>query len=235
MNNQQANQDKDSKIQLETALLISLLVFVRGITKRIIKWRDELGQMYSIQNDRQQLQDILTKHYMRVQDRFSKQELNRLNIKLSGSDRNNLNNILHSKAALRSTQQAGYIIQTMQKRLEKAGIENVKDWEAAIIKHFKSVVINTETQSIAEESKHDTIGFAQFHSYLNQASAIISMWHTILDGRERQFHFDAHGQERPYGSKFFVGEELLRYPGDPVGRPDNIINCRCSLITRMIK
>lgn len=234
MNNQQANQDKDRKIQLELALLISLTVFARGITKRIINLRDELGQIYSIQNSRQELQNILTKHYIRVQDRFSKQELNRLNIKLSSSDIANLNNILHPKASLRSTQQAGYIIQTMQKRLDKAGIDNVEEWEEAIIKHFKSAVINTETQSIAEEAKRDTIGFAQFHGYLNQASAIISMWHTILDGREREFHFEAHGQERPYGSKFFVGGELLRYPGDPTGRPDNIINCRCSLITSVI-
>ena len=55
-----------------------------------------------------------------------------------------------------------------------------------------------------------------------------SVWLTSIDGRERPAHRDAHGQERRIGEMFEVGGEMLAFPGDPMGSPGNIIQCRCT-------
>jgi hypothetical protein len=54
------------------------------------------------------------------------------------------------------------------------------------------------------------------------------MWiSALLPDRTRDAHAAAHGQTVKLGERFTVGGESLRYPGDPEGRPDNIINCLC--------
>jgi len=55
-----------------------------------------------------------------------------------------------------------------------------------------------------------------------------SIWLTAIDGRERDAHNAAHGQERRLGELFEVGGEMLTGPGDPNGSAGNIINCRCT-------
>lgn len=233
--NNQAQQDNEQKKQLEAALLIALLAWLGRVRRQIRLYQDKFQQLYHVQNDRVSLQNILTKHYRMVQTRFAKRELQRLGIKLEASEFNNLLNILDLKASTRATQQSGYILKTTQKRLDQFGIERLREWETAMKSHFSSVVVNTETQIVAEETKTDTIGFAQSQGHLNAISQIIRRWVTILDGREREAHFEAFGQEQLYGQRFLVGGEYLRYPGDPTGSPKNIINCRCSLITTLQK
>ena len=235
MNNQQAQQDKEQKIKWESALLGTLFSFLNKTLRHIRLYYGEVQQLYHIQNDRQVLQDILTQHYMNVQETFIKSELNRLNITLERSELNNLRHILDNKASLRATVQSGYIIQTMQKKLNQQGVDNLKIWQQEMKRHFKGIVVNTETQGVAEDTKNVTIGFVQNIGKLNDVKRIERIWHDVGDNRVRLAHMEAHGQIQPFGSKFLVGGELLRYPGDPVGRPDNIINCRCTLLTRVIK
>lgn len=56
-------------------------------------------------------------------------------------------------------------------------------------------------------------------------------WQTLTDGRERTDplggHRAADHQVRPLAQPYEVGGELLMFPCDPVGRPHNVINCRC--------
>lgn len=54
------------------------------------------------------------------------------------------------------------------------------------------------------------------------------MWITTHDARTRPAHRIAGGQIVKTGDTFHVGGEELRYPGDPNGRPGNIIQCRCA-------
>lgn len=58
------------------------------------------------------------------------------------------------------------------------------------------------------------------------------VWDTDLDGHERPEHHRANGQARALTDTFQVGGEDLRFPGDPAGRADNVINCRCGLQIR---
>ncbi len=55
----------------------------------------------------------------------------------------------------------------------------------------------------------------------------IKHWETQTDGKERADHLDADHQPQPLGQPFIVGGEALMFPGDPLGRADNVINCRC--------
>lgn len=54
-------------------------------------------------------------------------------------------------------------------------------------------------------------------------------WMATKDDRTREWHREADGETVLLGGTFTVGGEELDFPGDPEGRPDNIINCRCTL------
>lgn len=54
-------------------------------------------------------------------------------------------------------------------------------------------------------------------------------WTAIHDNHTREAHRHADGQTVPLGSTFTVGGEQLRFPGDPLGSPEQTANCRCAL------
>jgi len=55
-------------------------------------------------------------------------------------------------------------------------------------------------------------------------------WLSTLDNRVRDTHLDAHGAVTKLGGKWEVGGAILRFPRDPMGPPQEIINCRCDEI-----
>lgn len=56
-------------------------------------------------------------------------------------------------------------------------------------------------------------------------------WVSTRDARTRDDHAAADGQVIVQDATFDVGGEPLQYPGDPSGSADNVINCRCTLIS----
>jgi hypothetical protein len=64
---------------------------------------------------------------------------------------------------------------------------------------------------------------------------LIRGWVAAHDDRVRESHADMHGQERGIEEPFESGDgnELL-YPGDPDAPPEETVNCRCALTTRMV-
>jgi len=62
------------------------------------------------------------------------------------------------------------------------------------------------------------------------------MWLSQRDVHVRSGHLAADGQQVQLGEPFRVaptvgrGKEELEYPGDPSGRPSNIIDCRCTAL-----
>jgi uncharacterized protein with gpF-like domain len=52
-------------------------------------------------------------------------------------------------------------------------------------------------------------------------------WVSVHDSRTRHAHLAADGQTVDQGDSYNVGGEQLEFPGDPNGRPENTINCRC--------
>jgi uncharacterized protein with gpF-like domain len=53
------------------------------------------------------------------------------------------------------------------------------------------------------------------------------IWLATDDARTRPDHRAAEGQRVPVGQPFVVGGHELRFPGDPLGPPDQVIQCRC--------
>lgn len=56
---------------------------------------------------------------------------------------------------------------------------------------------------------------------------ILKTWDAKEDSRTRPAHKRADGQTVMIYQPFIVDREPLMMPGDPGGRPDNVINCRC--------
>jgi hypothetical protein len=56
------------------------------------------------------------------------------------------------------------------------------------------------------------------------------IWLATDDDRTRETHRLADGQRVPLGSPFIVGGAELAFPGDPTGPPQEVIQCRCSMM-----
>lgn len=54
-------------------------------------------------------------------------------------------------------------------------------------------------------------------------------WRARHDDKTRLDHRDADGQTVPIGSAFTIGGWFMRYPHDPLGPAEEVINCRCKL------
>lgn len=55
-------------------------------------------------------------------------------------------------------------------------------------------------------------------------------WEAILDGRTRQTHRDLDGQVANVDEPFESDLGDIMFPGDPNAAPENVWNCRCSLV-----
>lgn len=56
------------------------------------------------------------------------------------------------------------------------------------------------------------------------------VWLATDDHRTRSTHVEADGQRVPLGSPFIVGGFELAFPGDPSGPPQEVIQCRCTML-----
>jgi HK97 family phage portal protein len=54
-------------------------------------------------------------------------------------------------------------------------------------------------------------------------------WIATRDGRTRSAHAEADGQTVAIGTPFNVMGDQLAYPGDPAGRSQNTVQCRCAV------
>lgn len=55
-------------------------------------------------------------------------------------------------------------------------------------------------------------------------------WLATSDSRTRPTHRAAEGQRVPVGAPFIVGGFSLAFPGDPTGPPQEVIQCRCTML-----
>jgi uncharacterized protein with gpF-like domain len=58
----------------------------------------------------------------------------------------------------------------------------------------------------------------------------VKVWMATGDDRTRDDHLAAHGECVPMSDRFDVGGTLLEMPGDPSGPPEQVINCRCTIV-----
>ena len=56
---------------------------------------------------------------------------------------------------------------------------------------------------------------------------MLQEWVSSHDGHTRESHIDVDGEQVPVGSEF---SNKCRFPGDPGGPPEEVYNCRCTLV-----
>lgn len=93
---------------------------------------------------------------------------------------------------------------------------------------------NNTARRIARTTSTDVLNDATLQRGVNaeqeSGEAMVKVWLSSRDERVRLTHVDAHGQTVPLADRFTVGEALMERPGDPLGPPEEVINCRCSLV-----
>jgi len=81
--------------------------------------------------------------------------------------------------------------------------------------------------------------FAVWKGMVESGVVLTKKWIATDDDRVRDTHgqeFGAHGQEKPLLEPFEVGGALLMFPGDSQeGFPEEVINCRCTLVASKLK
>lgn len=85
-------------------------------------------------------------------------------------------------------------------------------------------IARTEGHRIQQTSTRD----AQLAAKAKGAD-VVKQWDAALDGRTRDSHRRVDGEIRELDEKFSNG---LMFPGDPSGRAEEVINCRCTSDTR---
>lgn len=81
-------------------------------------------------------------------------------------------------------------------------------------------------------ARTEVLGARNAASFLTAQRAGVGMdkeWISTPDDRTRESHIDAGGQIVGMNDSFTVGTASLRYPGDPDGPPEEVIQCRCTI------
>jgi len=112
----------------------------------------------------------------------------------------------------------GESIVQIEKRIEKM-IEN--DFALSVPRRLEYIV-RTETLG--------AMNFGHICGYEQSGVVEGKEWLATMDERVRDAHAEADGQIVGMDEPFVVGGEALEYPGDPAGSPENVINCRCTVL-----
>lgn len=67
------------------------------------------------------------------------------------------------------------------------------------------------------------------HKAKDKGADVVKQWDATLDSRTRESHQAVDGEIRELDKPFSNG---LMFPGDPSGRAEEVINCRCALLQR---
>lgn len=113
------------------------------------------------------------------------------------------------------------------------GIANAMSYNDIAININKRFWIGArKSQLIARTEGHRVMTTASFHAQKvakDKGCDIVKQWDSTLDGKVRDSHRMVDGEIREIDKPFSNG---LLYPGDPNGRAEEVINCRCALLQR---
>ena len=251
-------QQLAKKIKLEDNLSPKLTRFFRGISRSITPVLRVTGRVPTLDSFRDDLIEILTKHYRNVAKEFkgdvvtevtkaasldieTKQET--IDV-IAEEGESVLDEALAATIAIRAPKQADFILATTEKELnqsvEKVSIEAAKEGETLTMaergkraaRDFNEKIpgrVETIAMFETQAMAEDTkITEAQV---IALAGIVIKKeWNTILDERTRSSHVVADGQKRPLALPFTVQGQSLMMPGDTLlgATLDNVLGCRCS-------
>jgi hypothetical protein len=115
---------------------------------------------------------------------------------------------------------AGASIPDIAERVARV-FTNLERWQGRA-----TTVARTETVGALGAGRHDS-----FEAVAEELGEPMEhMWISTIDSRTRPSHAGADQMRVPLDEPFNVGGADLRYPGDPFGPAEEVINCRCSEI-----
>lgn len=100
---------------------------------------------------------------------------------------------------------------------------NIASW-ARIPKNNAARIARTEAHRIQTKASMNACEKAK-----SKGADVVKQWDASLDKHTRDSHAKVDGEIRELDERFSNG---LLYPGDPNGRPEEVINCRCALLQR---
>jgi uncharacterized protein with gpF-like domain len=110
----------------------------------------------------------------------------------------------------------------VEKISELFAAENIDAWDGRVM-----TIVRTE--AIAAQNAGNFASFLSLAA-LDPGTEWEKAWLATEDRRTRPTHERADQQRVPLKEAFRVGGSRLMYPGDPSGEPEEVINCRCSLL-----
>lgn len=84
-------------------------------------------------------------------------------------------------------------------------------------------IIQTEVNAVQAKSRLDSYDKGQ-----ELGLKVKKQWISTVDGRTRERHRKLFQEVRPLDKPFSNG---LMYPGDPAGKAEEVINCRCTIVS----
>ncbi len=96
--------------------------------------------------------------------------------------------------------------------------------QARIPKNNAMRIVRTEAHRIQNRAKMNVCENAK-----SKGADVVKQWDAALDARTRPSHVRVDGEIRELDEKFSNG---LMYPGEPGGKPEEVINCRCNMNQR---
>lgn len=126
------------------------------------------------------------------------------------------------KALAQQAIDAGDTNEELAARIEELfSEEGVASWDG------RGMVV-ARTEAIAAHNAGAYAGFLSMAEFDPQPWQ--KAWLATDDTRTRPTHDRADQQRVPLGAMFRVGRARLLYPGDPSGPPEEVIQCRCTLL-----
>lgn len=115
------------------------------------------------------------------------------------------------------------------------GIPKIRDRVDSVLSTSQSprwanratVIARTETIGALNAGRLDAMR-AEAEEF---GEALDKIWLATEDSRTRPTHHAADGQRVPLDTPFIVGTFSLQFPGDPSGPPQEVIQCRCTMLS----
>jgi hypothetical protein len=125
------------------------------------------------------------------------------------------------------TEITGTTMEDINAIVSDARVEGLSERDTAkLIREVAPTKSASRSQTIARTEAHGSSQGISLDVAGKTDIPMVKVWLTA-GSRARDTHIAADGQQRPLSQPFRVGGELLEYPGDPSGSPENVINCRC--------
>lgn len=110
----------------------------------------------------------------------------------------------------------------------------VREVAQDIDKFYLDEIIPNRSMTIARTEVGRAVNWAQQQIAEEVDVPMEKEWLALDDDRTRATHANADGQRVGLNDPFEVGTSELQYPGDQAGPPDEVINCRCTVLHHVV-